>query len=30
VFVSIYVCSSHDAKVTRTEALKKQHLRRRH
>jgi hypothetical protein len=30
VFVSVCVCSSHDAKVTWTKALRKQHLKRRH
>jgi hypothetical protein len=30
VFASVYVCSSHDAKLTWTKALRKQHLKRRH
>jgi hypothetical protein len=30
LFASVYVFSSHDAKVTWTKALRKQHLKRRH
>jgi hypothetical protein len=30
VFASVCICSSHDAKVTWTKALSKQHLKRRH
>jgi hypothetical protein len=30
VIASVYVYSSHDAKVTWTKALRKQHLKRRH
>jgi hypothetical protein len=30
VFASVYVCSSQDAKMTWTKALRKQHLKKRH
>jgi hypothetical protein len=30
VFASVCICSSNDAKMTRTEALRKKHLKRRH
>jgi hypothetical protein len=30
VFASVYICSSQDAKVTWTKALRKQHLKRIH
>jgi hypothetical protein len=30
MFASVCICSSHDAKVTWTKALRKQHLKIRH